>query len=205
MRFPLKPDSSQSNHHGTEGKNTYAYKSTGHQTCLLMLSFHFIFSFSKHRFSLDLKNPSFQSISTNEKLKPITHWAHSSRRCPLLTLLEHLPHPNTLAKPGCPQCWGWSSSRLDAHRCWGCSSSMHDLRAPSPSHPACQSLPEPRVRCRSKMWQTEREEKTTGHLVPSLVVLERKACPDAKTKHFQGKRVLAPNTSINFPVTQQNK
>lgn len=55
------------------------------------------------------------------------------------------------------------------------------------------------------MWQTEREETTTGHLMPSLVVLERKACPDAKTKHFQGKRVLAPNTSINFPVTQQNK
>lgn len=48
-----------------------------------MLSFHFIFSFSKHRFSPELENASFQSISTNEKPKPITHWAHSSRRCPL--------------------------------------------------------------------------------------------------------------------------
>lgn len=83
--------------------------------------------------------------------------------------------------------------KLNAHGCWGCPSSMHDLRAPSPSHPACQSLPEPRVRCRSKMWQTEGEEKkTTGHLMPSLAVLERKACPDAKTKCFQSKNVLAP-------------
>lgn len=103
MRFPPKPDSSQSNHHGKERKNTYAYKSIGHQTCLLMLSFLLIFSFSRHKFSPDLKNPSFQSTFTNEKPKPLTHWTHSYRRCPLVSLWDRLPHPrNALAKPGCP-------------------------------------------------------------------------------------------------------